>query len=279
MSLPPQHLQLLRGWLKDLALHPGLLLDGEPAKLSVDTGDSGVLETLWVGAHDGRNVMVGGGFQILSYAGPPQFPAPVGLSVLDPQTAKIWVSQGWQTDPYGLSQATNPTPFLGWFGFCACVVSGAEAASSGNSSAGGGGVSGGIVTSLCPDNPLPTTLYATISGFTTCTCFNGSFALDYAPGVFGGVSYPTWVSASITGCPGQTKAAFIQFGEATDGTWKLQIGDSGGVVGTGDVGVSNLVSVTCMPFVASGSGNSAGNILDFCSDGLDLNNIHWTVTT
>jgi hypothetical protein len=185
----------------------------------------------------------------------------------------------------------------------ACGSSGGSGSGSGNgsssgSSSGSGSGSGGVsppfaeggvaVAPPCPLTGLPSTLHLTVSGFTTCTCFNGTFTLTGAA-ASGGDNPPVWSSPPITGCPGQQDTAYLKFSSTLTGAYDPANGDyvAGAQLGIGitdqesdpDDGNSDYspaTSVTCSPFAASGGGSTAGNIDSFCP-GVEDEGMKWTL--
>jgi hypothetical protein len=172
--------------------------------------------------------------------------------------------------------------------------SGTGSSSGSSSGSGSGGVSppfadGGVaVAPPCPLASLPSTLHLTVSGFTTCTCFNGTFTLTQAAAA-GGDNPPVWSSQPITGCPGQQDTAYLKFSSTFTGYYDPADGDY--VVGSelgigitdqesdpddGNSDYSPATSVACSPFAASGGGSTAGNIDSFCP-GVEDEGMKWTL--
>jgi hypothetical protein len=131
----------------------------------------------------------------------------------------------------------------------------------------------------CILNTVPSTAYLTVSGFSTCSCFNGTFALTQEPAPNGTL----WTSQPITGCPGQANPAYFKF-------WHLGVNTTTGVepevVGITDVsstpGSANTDESfasggTCSPLWLTGSGTTVGNDLAFCSASEDKN-MSWTLS-
>lgn len=69
------------------------LAEGEPYEAGIIEPDGSTFEMSWLGGHDYRNKLVGGGFQLTT--GKPGFAAPVGAALLDPNTCTIWVSTAY----------------------------------------------------------------------------------------------------------------------------------------------------------------------------------------
>jgi hypothetical protein len=152
--------------------------------------------------------------------------------------------------------------------------------------------SGGATSSMipqCPGLSLPTALTLTVSGFTTCTCLNGTFPLLQS-------TTGLWSSGSITGCPGQTQTAYFKLladqstisgndglsgGAAADAGPDANVGigitDAQSMPGSGDSDLSVATALTCSPFTVHGSGSRAGNINGFCSGGEDGAMV-WSIT-
>jgi len=172
--------------------------------------------------------------------------------------------------------------------------SGSGSGSSSGSGSGSGGVGppftdGGVaVATPCPLASLPSTLHLTVSGFTTCACFDGTFTLTEQTGA-GGDNPPVWASPPITGCPGQQDTAYLKFSstytgyyDPTDGDYVVEaelgigITDATSGPGNGNSDYSPATSVACSPFAAGGDGSTAGNIDSFCPGIEDLS-MKWTL--
>jgi hypothetical protein len=171
--------------------------------------------------------------------------------------------------------------------------SGSGSSSGSASGSGSGGVSppfadGGVAFAPpCPLASLPSTLHLTVSGFTTCTCFNGTVTLTEQPA--SGDNPPVWSSPAITGCPGQQDTAYLKFSSTFTGYYdpatgeyvaasELGIGitDQGSDPDDGNSDYSPATSITCSPFAASGGGSTAGNIDSFCP-GVEDEGMKWTI--
>jgi len=148
--------------------------------------------------------------------------------------------------------------------------SGSGSSGSGSSGSGSGsGSSSGSSSGSCAT--LPSTLRLTVSGFVTCSCFNGGFVLSAE------TSDPTeevWSSTPITGCPGQTDPAYLKFSLDPTG---LGITDESSDPGSGNSDYAPAESGTCSPFAYSGLGSQAGNITAFCP-GTEDEQMTWSVT-
>ena len=121
-------------------------------------------------------------------------------------------------------------------------------------------------TAVC----APDTIHLTISGFTTCSCFNGTFTLTTSgPG--------EWSSPPINGCPNQREPAFLKFVVGALGA-RLGIADATSVPGSGNSDDAPTTTYTCTPtFAAAGGGATAGNITDFCPSTED-EQMSWSLT-
>jgi hypothetical protein len=133
----------------------------------------------------------------------------------------------------------------------------------------------------CILNTVPSTVYLTVSGFNTCRCFNGTFALTQDPAPNGNL----WTSHAINGCPGQTTPAYFKFEHMGVDTTS---GLDGEAVGITDIS-STLGSATnndesfaddgtCSPLWFTGSGTTISrNFNVFCSASEDKN-MSWTLS-
>lgn len=268
LHVPP--LQIARGIYSEV---PPLSW-GEPADAYIPhpEGGGGALETVWIGGRDSTNHLVGGGFQDSN--GEPTYPAPRGVSVFDYLNQYLWVANGWQGDPYGLNQAANPTPFLGWTAFCACIPGNPPGYGSGYSSGyyvtgPGGGGAGQIVTPCCPSG-LPAALYLGI----TSACdrrLDGNYPLTWESNT------ESWRSAPFTLGTAYQWVFVCHDVQNSVTTFYLTLLDlahfTGGVEDTASWVAS---SFSCTPFDADGSGAPAnGNITSLCGGNLSLT---WSVT-
>jgi hypothetical protein len=162
-------------------------------------------------------------------------------------------------------------------------------ASACGSSSGASSSGGSSSVSECPDVTVPSTLKVTVTGFVTCTCFNGSFTLtESTPGL--------WSSPAIRGCPGQTTTAYLKFTNAPatgDGLDGVTPGfDAGTTYGDLGFGIADAISTpgggnsdlavatgyTCSPFSVHGGGSKAGNTTAFCPSSED-ERMAWVITT
>jgi hypothetical protein len=160
--------------------------------------------------------------------------------------------------------------FPGWI-----LVAVTTAACSSNSSAPPAGIP------QCPELTLPATLHLTVSGYTTCTCLDGSFTLTEA-------SSGEWVSPAIEGCQGQKTTAFFKLTAAesaipvTDGlnggaspdagsdtNVALGVTDAASAPGSGNSDFAVATSITCAPLSIRGGGSRAGNITTVCPSAED----------
>lgn len=112
------------------------------------------------------------------------------------------------------------------------------------------------------------TLELMVSGFVTCTCFDGVFELNR-------VKSNEWASRPIHGCPGQTTTAFLKFSTGTE--LGLGVTDETSDPGSGNSDFAPATRETCSPFSISGGGSQAGNINAFCP-GTEDENMKWTLT-
>jgi hypothetical protein len=107
----------------------------------------------------------------------------------------------------------------------------------------------------------------TVSGFTICSCFNGTFTLtkDATTG--------HWISPPITGCPGEV---------AANAPWYIAFTGVDLVVhdqySEGQGASSCPIAFDCAPFQASGGRIVAGNINTSCSDSGEVDNMRWTIS-
>jgi hypothetical protein len=122
---------------------------------------------------------------------------------------------------------------------------------------------------------VPGTLHLTVSGFSKCSCFNGTFTLSNRVPVGNPSSPGVWSSMPIMGCPGQTTPAYLKFSDPNE--FGIGITDVGSDPGSGDSDFSPVTSGTCSPFHLSGGGSTAGNINSFCPGAEDLY-MSWSIT-
>ncbi|HTQ41442.1 MAG TPA: hypothetical protein VMI75_01720 [Polyangiaceae bacterium] len=120
---------------------------------------------------------------------------------------------------------------------------------------------------------VPATVHLTVSGFSKCSCFNGSFTLTKESQIQS-PDGSEWASMPIMGCPGQTTPAYLKFSLDPFG---IGITDQGSDPGSGDSDLSPVTGGTCSPFNLSGGGSTAGNINSFCPGTEDLY-MSWSVT-
>lgn len=108
-----------------------------------------------------------------------------------------------------------------WYEFCVC--------GSGLGSGGGSGTAGPVVfTDCCPDDPIPETLYGTISAKTgTCTCLPTALTFTYVGG-------SDWYSNTLTTC---SYEGFLIL-SCSGGAWSLQ---------NASVATGTLISTVCNP--------------------------------
>jgi hypothetical protein len=147
---------------------------------------------------------------------------------------------------------------------------------------GGSGSTGSSQTlAQCQDAgaALPATLHLTVSGFSTCTCFNGTFTLTQEQG-----QPADWTSQAITGCPGQQDTAYLKFADDVEvGSNPPELESGLGITdqtsdpGSGNSDFAPTQSVTCSPLSIHGGGSQAGNINAFCP-GAEDENMSWTLT-
>ncbi len=139
---------------------------------------------------------------------------------------------------------------------------------------GSSGGSSGPPPAPCASSQVPSTVHLTVSGFSKCTCFNGTFALvpetgfTTEPGI--------WSSAPITGCPGQGEPAYLKL-SVQSGSFGIGICDQGSDPGSGNGDFSPTTGGTCSPFSLSGGRATAGNINSFCPGAEDLE-MSWSAT-
>jgi hypothetical protein len=129
--------------------------------------------------------------------------------------------------------------------------------------------------SPCTTAMVPATVHLTVSGFSKCSCFNGSFTLTKETQL-GSPNGTEWSSMAIMGCPGQTTPAYLKF-SIDPNSFGLGITDQGSDPGSGNSDFSPVTSGTCSPFDMSGGGSRAGNITSFCPSTEDLY-MSWSVT-
>jgi len=98
MAFPKDVIRFLRGSLSNLASAIGVMLEGEPCQLRlIDPTDSRAFAMQLNGGHDGENKVLGGGFQTIAYAGPPQFVVPPdlvgnGVGAVVDSDCNLWIS-------------------------------------------------------------------------------------------------------------------------------------------------------------------------------------------
>jgi hypothetical protein len=140
----------------------------------------------------------------------------------------------------------------------------------------------------CATASAASTLHLTVSGFVTCTCFNGTFTLTKAADSED--QPPVWSSPAITGCPGQETTAYLKLSDSLSDSYdstlnayvvhsELGVGitDDSSEPGSGNSDFAPATDVTCSPFAVSGGGSEAGNIDSFCP-GTEDENMKWSVT-
>jgi len=130
----------------------------------------------------------------------------------------------------------------------------------------------------CPGTTLPTTLTLDLSGFVTCTCFNGTFTLDLQSTGSGSSEETVWSSTPITGCPGQQEAVYLKLLADSNGL-DFGLTGEGSVPGSGDSDDSPSSTYTCSPFTAKGGASQAGNITGFCSGATEDGAMMWSIGT
>lgn len=135
--------------------------------------------------------------------------------------------------------------------------------------------SSGPPPSPCTDNMVPATLHLTVSGFSKCSCFNGTFTLTN-PGTLPGNTAGVWTSMPIMGCPGQTQPAYLKFSDPND--FGIGITDLGSDPGSGSSDFSPVTGGTCSPFHLGGGGSTAGNITEFCPGSNEDLYMSWSIT-
>lgn len=129
--------------------------------------------------------------------------------------------------------------------------------------------------SPCTDSMVPATLHLTVSGFSKCSCFNGTFTLTNRI-VYGNAGGSVWTSMPIMGCPGQTQPAYLKFSDANE--FGIGITDMGSDPGSGASDFSPVTSGTCSPFQLSGGRSTAGNINEFCPGSNEDLYMSWSIT-
>ena len=121
---------------------------------------------------------------------------------------------------------------------------------------------------------VPSTVHLTVSGFSSCTCFNGTFTLTQSnvpPNPTG-----VWSSMPIMGCPGQKVPAYLKF-SIDPNDFGIGITDQGSEPGSGDSDFAPATGGTCSPFHVNGGRSTAGNINTFCAGTEDLE-MSWSIT-
>jgi hypothetical protein len=134
---------------------------------------------------------------------------------------------------------------------------GAAVEDAGNDSGGNGLIGGG----RCP---MPSTVHVAISGFTTCTCLNGTFALVYDNAEN---QANLWKSAALEGCAAQTFVRFIDDPSSP----QLAITNTDGQGDSADA-----TNATCSPLAITGGGSMTGDIDFVCPQPEDAN-MTWTI--
>lgn len=236
------------------------LPEGYPYEAGIALPDGTTFETLFSGGHDGSLKLLGGGMQTCE-GEPAWTPPQAGLSIYDITNGYIWMSNNDGT----------------WSAFCPCISGQSPGSSSGLvfSSSGPGTTGGGddsIYVSACPGIALSKTLYLTGNELLKCTCFNGTFQLNWDRDVEG------WISGSISGCPGQSSTAGFKF-YSSGSNFVLGIYDRNNVPAPGNNMIFLPSSTTCSPLIVSGHGDPAGSIVDLCTDNSDMQNFNWMVTS
>jgi hypothetical protein len=123
---------------------------------------------------------------------------------------------------------------------------------------------------------VPPTVHLTVSGFSKCSCFNGTFALT-------NMTLPTnpasmvWSSMPIMGCPGQTTSAYLKF-SIEPNNFGIGIADQGSDPGSGNSDFAPVTSGTCSPLHLSGGRSTAGNITSFCPGSPEDVYMSWSIT-
>jgi hypothetical protein len=136
--------------------------------------------------------------------------------------------------------------------------------------------SSGPAPSPCTSAMMPSTAHLTVSGFSRCSCFDGTFTLTKE----GDVQSPTgdvWSSMPITGCPGQTTTAYLKFSNDPN-DFGLGITDQGSDPGSGNSDFAPVTGDTCSPFHVSGGASTAGNITAFCPGTPEDFDMTWSIT-
>jgi hypothetical protein len=123
---------------------------------------------------------------------------------------------------------------------------------------------------------VPATVHLTVSGFSKCSCFNGTFTLTKESQIQDPTG-TTWSSMPIMGCPGQTTTAYLKFSLDPFG---IGITDQGSDPGSGNSDLAPVTSGTCSPFHLNGQGSTAGNITSFCGGSTEAEDLYmsWSVT-
>lgn len=122
---------------------------------------------------------------------------------------------------------------------------------------------------------VPATVHMTVSGFSSCSCFNGTFALTKESQI-ASPNGTEWSSAPIMGCPGQKVPAYLKFSIDTN-SFGAGITDQGSDPGSGNGDFSPATGGTCSPLHVTGGRATAGNINSFCPGTEDFQ-MSWSVT-
>lgn len=152
----------------------------------------------------------------------------------------------------------------------ALVAAGAAVVACGSS----GGTSG-PPPKPCTAQMVPATVHLTVSGFSKCSCFNGTFTLT-KESMIESPNGTTWASMPIMGCPGQTSPAYLKL-SIDPNDFGIGITDQGSDPGSGDSDFAPVTGGTCSPFSLTGGGSRAGNINGFCQSNED-EFMTWSVT-
>jgi hypothetical protein len=136
--------------------------------------------------------------------------------------------------------------------------------------------SNGPPPSPCTASAVPAALHLTVSGFTKCSCFNGTFTLTDLTTAGDPIVPGVWTSMPIMGCPGQTQPAYLKFSDPSD--FGIGITDVGSEPGSGSSDFSPVTSGTCSPFHLTGGASTAGNITEFCPGSNEDLYMSWSIT-
>ena len=131
--------------------------------------------------------------------------------------------------------------------------------------------------SPCTGDMVPPTVHLSVSGFSRCSCFNGTFALTNPGTLPANPTSQVWSSMPVMGCPGQTTPAYLKFSNDPN-SFGIGITDMGSDPGSGNSDFAPVTSGTCSPLQLSGAGSRAGNITSFCPGTPEDLYMSWTVT-